>query len=302
MISGIHFILTYMCNRECDHCFLYCGPMAQGTFTLCQVRELLDEAQKMGTVKHIYFEGGEPFLFYPLLVKGVEMARERGFHVGVVTNAYFATSPDDAELWLTPLAHLGLFDLSISDDLFHRDEGRDNPAVWALTAAERLNIPVETITIEKPVLEESNQGEEGKSVIGGSTLFKGRAVERLITGLPLQPWREWIECPYEDLQAPERIHVDPLGFVHLCQGVTMGNCWDLPLSTLVANYDAVAHPICGPLFKGGPAFLACKYLEKPAGDYVDACHCCYVTRRTLLDRFPSYLAPKQVYGLEEMDL
>jgi len=33
------------------------------------------------------------------------------------------------------------------------------------------------------------------------------------------------------------------------------------------------------------------------GQYVDECHLCYLTRRALLDRFPEYLAPKQVYGL-----
>ncbi len=37
-------------------------------------------------------------------------------------------------------------------------------------------------------------------------------------------------------------------------------------------------------------------LEK---EYVDECHFCYIIRRTLVDRFPEYLAPRQVYGLEE---
>jgi len=26
MIKEVHFLLTYTCNFECDHCFLYCGP------------------------------------------------------------------------------------------------------------------------------------------------------------------------------------------------------------------------------------------------------------------------------------
>lgn len=68
MLTGIHFILTYSCNFECDHCFLYCGPKSQGTFTINQVARVLDEAEKMGTVKWVYYEGGEPFLFFPSLV------------------------------------------------------------------------------------------------------------------------------------------------------------------------------------------------------------------------------------------
>ena len=71
MLTGIHFILTYTCNFECDHCFLYCSPRSGGTFTIGQVTEVLDEAQKIGTVDWIYFEGGEPFLYFPLLNESV---------------------------------------------------------------------------------------------------------------------------------------------------------------------------------------------------------------------------------------
>lgn len=34
MLTGIHILLTYTCTRECDHCFLHCGPKQEGTFTL----------------------------------------------------------------------------------------------------------------------------------------------------------------------------------------------------------------------------------------------------------------------------
>ena len=77
MLTGLHFLLTYMCNSECDHCFVYSSPYAQGTFTLDQIRKLLDEATKIGTIEWIYFEGGEPFLFYPIMLEGIKMAGNR---------------------------------------------------------------------------------------------------------------------------------------------------------------------------------------------------------------------------------
>ena len=86
MLSGIHFLLTYTCNFECDHCFLYCGPQAQKTFTLNQLRQVLDEAADMGTIESVYFEGGEPFLYYPLMLAGIRSAHQKGFNVGIVTN------------------------------------------------------------------------------------------------------------------------------------------------------------------------------------------------------------------------
>ena len=67
---------------------------------------------------------------------------------------------------------------------------------------------------------------------------------------------------------------------------------------LVENYDPDSHPICGPLLKGGPALLAKKYGVKHDDKYITACHFCYLMRLTLIDRFPQYLAPRQVYGLE----
>ena len=106
-LTGIHFLLTYTCNYECDHCFLYCSPYTPGTFTIQQVEAVLQEAQKIGTIQTIYFEGGEPTLYYSLLLESIRRAHQKGFEVGIVTNAYGALAEEDALLWLRPLADLG---------------------------------------------------------------------------------------------------------------------------------------------------------------------------------------------------
>jgi hypothetical protein len=33
-LRGVHFILTYRCNLQCDHCFVWGHPQAEGVFTL----------------------------------------------------------------------------------------------------------------------------------------------------------------------------------------------------------------------------------------------------------------------------
>jgi len=66
MLKQIHLLLTYTCNYRCDHCFLYSGPEAQGTFTISQLKKVFNEIPKIGTIDTIYFEGGEAFLYYPL--------------------------------------------------------------------------------------------------------------------------------------------------------------------------------------------------------------------------------------------
>jgi hypothetical protein len=298
MLKSIHFLLTYTCNYECDHCFLFCSPRAGGTFTAAQIREVLKEAKKMDTMKSIYFEGGEPFLYHPLLVEGLRLAREKGFKNGVVTNCYWATAEEDAALWLNPMIEAGVDDLSLSDDLFHHgDDNKNSPAKKAARAAARLGMSTGSICIEKPAIKPAAEG-KGEAVVGGGALLKGRAVETLTKDLPVKPRHTFTQCVHEELVTPGRVHIDAFGHVHLCQGLSMGNLWKTPLSELAAGYDASAHPICGPLTRGGPVELAKTYGVELAGDFVDECHYCYLVRRALIDRFPEVLAPRQVYGLE----
>jgi len=299
MLTGIHFILTYTCNFECDHCFLFSSPQAQGTFTIDQVERTLAEAEKIGTIEWIFYEGGEPFLFYPLLVEGIRRAHAKGFKVGVVTNAYGATSDADAALWLKPLAAAGLSYLSISNDRFHYGDTSENSAVTAFKTARRLGIETASICIEAPEVEPAadSAGDKGSPVIGGGAKFRGRAVEKLSGDLPLSPPQAMRECPYEDLENPSRVHIDPFGHVHLCQGISMGNMWTTPLSQLVRQYRPMDHPICGPLIEGGPSALAGTLGIAPEAGYIDACHFCYTVRKTAIGIYPEYLAPRQVYGL-----
>jgi hypothetical protein len=271
--------------------------------TLPQIKTVLEESKKIGTVEWIYFEGGEPFLFYPTMLEGARLARQMDFKVGFVTNGYWGISEEDAEIWLGPLADIGVESLSISDDTFHYGEEEDRPPKQALAAAQKLGIPTSPICIEMPFVEAvPGAGQDrGAPVIGGGAMFKGRAVEKLTAGLPRWPCQEFAKCPHEDFENPSRVHLDSYGHVHLCQGLSMGNMWRKPLSELIRDYDPHNHPICGPMIKGGPAELARRYNVPHADEYIDECHFCYLVRRALIDRFPEYLAPRQVYGLGDIE-
>jgi hypothetical protein len=298
MLTGIHILLSYKCIYECDHCFVYSSPNAEGTFAFEQIQKVLDESKKIGTIEWIYFEGGEPFLYYPLMIEGIKSAREYGFKVGIVTNAYFATNEDDAVRWLKPLKELKVMDLSISDDDFHNGGEKESPAKIALKAAKKLGISTGPITIEEPkAVCAPQERKKGEPVVGGDVMFKGRAVEKLAAGLPRIDWKEFDECPYEDLVEPGRVHVDAYGNVHLCQGISMGNMWETPLSQLVKNYDYKKNPICKPIVEGGPVKLTKELNLEHEESYIDACHLCFEMRKKVIDKFPGYLAPKQVYGM-----
>ncbi len=295
-LTGLHLLLTYQCTEECDHCFVWSSPTARGTMRLAEVREVLRQAEDLGGIEWIYFEGGEPFLFYPLLVKSVRLAARKGFKVGIVSNAYWATGTVEAKEWLRPFRGL-VDDLSVSSDLYHGETEARRLGEHASAAAEALGIPCGILTIAQP--EESDAAKRvGQLPPGVSTLmYRGRAAIRLTSRARGHPWTEMTSCPYENLRDPARLHIDPDGNVHLCQGISLGNVFETPLRAILHGYDPDVHPIVGPLLEGGPTALVRRYRVPHERSYADACHLCYLARRSLRRRFPAMLTPDIFYGV-----
>jgi hypothetical protein len=127
-------------------------------------------------------------------------------------------------------------------------------------------------------------------------MYRGRAAETLAPEARQQPWDQFTACPHEDLREPGRLHVDPFGHLHICQGISVGNLFQRPLKEICETYDPDSHPITGPLLAGGPAELVRRYGLPHQEGYADACHLCYESRRALRERFPEILVPDQMYG------
>jgi hypothetical protein len=292
-LTGLHLLLTYQCTFECDHCFVWGSPWQTGTMTTEAIRLILRQAVDAGSVEWIYFEGGEPFLYYQTMIAGINEAVEMGFKTGIVTNGYWATSEEDALLFLAPLAGK-IQDLSISSDLFHYDEKISQQSRYIKKVAESLQIPVGVITIEQP--ECSAAASVGQILPESSSImYRGRAADMLAPKAMHHPPDIFTDCPYENLTDPGRVHVDPLGNLHICQGISLGNLYTATLKDICDHYQPYSHPIIGPLLDGGPYKLAVKYRTLQDDLYADACHLCYETRKQLRSQFPDILLPDQMY-------
>ena len=292
-LSGLHILLTYQCTYECDHCFVWGSPWQTGTLTLEKIEQILAQAKEAG-VTSIYFEGGEPFLYYAILTKAVHKAADMGFSVGIVSNAYWANSVADAEEWLRPFVGR-LADLTVSSDLFHCSECLGERPQNALVAAKWLGIPTGMISVAQPDADAKQT--HGQIEDESAVMYRGRAVEKLAPRATGHPWEGFDTCPHEDLREPGRIHVDPLGNLHVCQGIVIGNLFEKSLKEICDSYDAESNPVCGPLLHGGPAALVDEHQLSHEEFYADACHLCYSARSSLRDKMPGILGPDQMYGI-----
>ncbi len=291
-LSGLHILLTYQCTCECGHCFVWGSSRQRGVLSLEQIEQTLNQAKEAG-IESVYFEGGEPFIYYDVLVKGVQMAAEMGFSVGIVSNAYWATSVAKATERLQPLAGI-LSDLTVSSDLYHCDEVLSEESQNAIVAAKWLKIPTGMISIAKP--DEDAGQTHGQVKDQDAVMYRGRAAVMLAPQAEQHPWNQFTQCPHEDLREPGRIHLDPFGNLHICQGIVIGNVFERPLKEICESYDADAHPICGPLLGGGPVALVSEYNLPHESTYADACHLCYEARLALRWHFPELLKPDPMYG------
>jgi hypothetical protein len=292
-LSGLHILLTYRCILECDHCFVWGSPRQTGVLTMEDISRILRQAREAG-IQSIYFEGGEPFLYYAELVHGVQEAAEMGFDVGIVSNAYWAISIADAIEWLQPFAGR-ITNLAISSDLYHCDKCLGEEPQNAIAAAKWLKIPADILSISQP--DETAPSVRGQLSDEAGVMYRGRAADILAPKHMTRPWKSLDSCVNEDLDDPGRVHVDVQGNLHVCQGVIIGNLFQKPLKQICEEFRTDAHPICSLLLQGGPAALVSEFNLDHRPAYADACHLCYEARLALRQRFPELLGPDQMYGI-----
>jgi hypothetical protein len=231
------------------------------------------------------------------MVKAVEEAVSLGFRVEILSNCYWATCPEDAVEWLVPIAKVGNVDLTLSSDLYHGEDWETREVKNAVKAANTLGMKTGILAIKYPDAETPCPSEiEGAKMGLYELMYKGRAFSKLTEKAAKKPWREFTKCPYENFSKQERIHIDPLGYVHVCQGISIGNAWQKPFSKIIEEYNPSENPILEPLVRGGPVALAEKFSLSHDEVYADACHFCSAARLTLRNKYPNILAPDQMYG------
>ena len=119
-LGNIGLIMTYKCQVRCPHCILDAGPHrteeVNAEEALDWIRQIT--AYENSKVIILSLTGGEPFYDIEKLRLISDYADTQGLYVSAVTNAYWASSPEEAARVLAQVPAIRM--LSLSTDVYHQ--------------------------------------------------------------------------------------------------------------------------------------------------------------------------------------
>jgi len=324
MLGSLVLSVTYKCPIQCKYCGVNASPYRRDKMSLAFITRVIDEVNALGLRSLVVFTGGEPFLLGDDLTRAVEYATSKGFLTRVVTNAYWATSPERAQTTLARLKSAGLTEINYSCDDFHQAFIPLERIKWANEAAIAVNLPAllavkglknTLITIE--YLEQflgvklatycKGQPNPKHNVASfGVTVPVGWESDQLSDSDLVYSAEEFVKLPCAS--ALERIVITPRGELAICCGIgsddfpesIIGSLHDKPLLDLLiqANDDLIVNWLA---LEGPYGIMRFIQEQDPTisfrNRYVNMCHLCHdifsrretrsILRRTAHTRVPS---------------
>jgi MoaA/NifB/PqqE/SkfB family radical SAM enzyme len=118
-LFSLTLLTTFKCNFACQHCGYRSNPGRTEVLDVEVAKRVIREACAHETMRMVAFTGGEPFLYPQMLRELVVYCESLGLDSAVVTNSFWATSPEKARAALEELAAHRLVDFTTSFDWFH---------------------------------------------------------------------------------------------------------------------------------------------------------------------------------------
>jgi hypothetical protein len=305
----VGIILTYRCHSGCKHCLYNCGPgWEKEPMSPEALRQALEALAAWPESPQVHLTGGEPFLYFPLLVEAARLANELGIVSYVETSASWCLDRTQAVERFTELRHAGSQAVLISCSPFHAEHIPPVRTIRAVHAALEvfgsdgviLYLPdflavIQRFDLERPtpisryVQEFGVEGArrilwQGYGIISGGR--SGYQLGHLVSRRPAATFAS-ANCAVDILHA-HHSHLDLYGnyISGFCGGLTAGDWHDLP--GLKANFQAGHYPpLIEVLVQKGPYGL-CQLAEDHFGysqlehGYSGKCHLCVDVRRHLM--------------------
>ena len=141
MISRIVFSVTYDCPISCKYCVTKSGPWQGPALDTSFMSSLIDEALELGHLASVVFTGGEPLLKLNDVEETIRYAHQHRLWTRIVTNSFWATTPEVAFYTLSSLKQAGLSEINLSCDDLHQEHIPMERVRNAHQAARKLDLP-----------------------------------------------------------------------------------------------------------------------------------------------------------------
>jgi MoaA/NifB/PqqE/SkfB family radical SAM enzyme len=115
----IAFGYSTRCNIRCAHCVAASDQPHNIKMDLSQAKKTIRDLAE-ATVTGISFTAGEPFIYFDDLLELIELCNELNIYTRVVTNSFWAKSPESAKRHLTMLRECGISQLRLSYSRWHQ--------------------------------------------------------------------------------------------------------------------------------------------------------------------------------------
>ncbi|MDD5758789.1 MAG: radical SAM protein [Desulfobulbaceae bacterium] len=115
----IAFGYSTRCNVKCEHCVAADAAHDHAKMELAQAKALIVEMAE-AQVRGISFTAGEPLLYIDDICQLVDLCRAHGIYTRVVSNSFWAKTPEQAESCTKKLKEHGLSQLRLSYSRWHQ--------------------------------------------------------------------------------------------------------------------------------------------------------------------------------------
>jgi hypothetical protein len=121
MLSSLVLSTTYKCPAKCRYCGAQCGPENEEQLSRQDMLDIIDQVYAFGQLRLVVFTGGEPFLLGDDLLHCVAYCAGKGLATRIVTNAYWAVTPESARSRIQQCKEAGLSEINLSCDDYHQE-------------------------------------------------------------------------------------------------------------------------------------------------------------------------------------
>lgn len=135
----IAFGYSTRCNIKCEHCVAADGSQKSAKMELVQAKKSIDELVAAG-VQGISFTAGEPLLYFDDISELIGLCKKYGLYSRVVTNSFWAKTPEAADSYTLQLKADGLSQLRLSYSRWHQKNIARQNVLNAAESCQRIGL------------------------------------------------------------------------------------------------------------------------------------------------------------------